>query len=112
MRKIQRFFEDHVFRRSDERFIMWVSTFFIGFFSFMLFGLVLPTALHKKDKFWGSAVFALIALFAFCYVAYVLLMRKMITQYKAKHRNFDKRNWKNGWKGKVKVIAKWFDNRL
>jgi len=109
LKKIQRFFEEHVFRKNGERFIMLSASFCIGLISALLLIFELPKLLSDQDAHVKNETYKLLAAFSIFYIPYVPLMRKMIIQYKLKHLNFDKTNWKKGLKGKMKVIGKWFD---
>ena len=78
------------------------------FLSLFLLAIEFPK-LFSDDEQVKVESLKLLSFFSVLYLLYVLLMRKMVIQYKAKHRHFDQVNWKKGPKGKMKVIGKWFD---
>lgn len=101
LKKIQKLLEEHVFRKNGERFIMLLATITNAFFNYLWvkFG-----SLSSDEDFW-----LLLSFVIFIDVLYLLLMKKMVSQYIRKHFEFDSINWKKGLKGKLRVINKWFD---
>jgi len=85
-----------------------VISSFMFFLSLFLLAIELPK-LFSDDEQVKIESLKLLSFFSVFYLLYVLLMRKMVIQYKAKHWHFDQVNWKKGPKGKMKVIGKWFD---
>lgn len=109
VKKIQKFIEDHVFRKDGERFIMLLTTLVSTFFNYciIIFTIFETKADGQITTRKDYLIFVLFLLIVDLF--YVLLMRKMIVQYIRKHQVFDSKHWNNGIKGKLRVLAKWFD---
>lgn len=97
IKKIQCLIEEHIFRKDYERT-------FIVYFSIINISTIIYTAIEFQRiiSHWLLSV-----IFLGFPLIFILLLPKIIRQYKMKHLNSDKEKWKTGFKGKLIVIFRW-----